>query len=117
MNEILNHARDVLETAGIEITETRELPNGLGHQLRCAGGQIVVAYMSGTVVAQGKDAARMRALFAGAPATPKRVVSSRPIAPAVPASVPTEPFRPRFPPGWTTGPWDGVSVPWNPIGS
>lgn len=115
MDETLNHARAVLETAGIEVTETRELPNGLGHQLRCTGGQIVVAYRSGTVVAQGKDTARVKALFAAAPAAQRpTTAAARPKPPAPPAAA-TASFTPRFPPGWTTEPWDGVSVPWAPI--
>lgn len=115
LNPVLDHARDVLERAGIDILETRELPTGLGHQLRCAGGQIVVVYRTGKVVPQGREAARIATLFAAAPPAPKvarPVAAPRPPPPGpAPAATMPAPTGPRLPPGWTTEPWDGISVP------
>ena len=119
MTDQTAHIRDALEAAGIEVNETRPLPTGLGRQLRGAGGQVVVCYDTGKVVVQGKDAERVKAILAAAPATPR---PAKVAAPAPPQSAATETtpqpdqtfgeVKPRLPPGWTTEPWDGVSLPW-----
>lgn len=116
MNDILNHARDVLEAAGIKVTETRELPTGLGHQLRCAGGQIAVVYNSGAVVAQGKETARVKALFAATLKTPRPSrPAARPSASALPVRADATPepaeLEARVPANWSTEPWDGLTPP------
>ena len=108
----LDHARDVLTLAGYDITETRDLPHG--HQLRCAGGEVVCVYKTGKVVPQGKNAAAIKALFdanpvlkQGAVAKPKAVAPVEKPA----AEIVEEPFVPRFPPDWSWEPWDGVTPP------
>ena len=117
MTDHIARVRDALEAAGIEVNETRPLPTGLGQQLRCAGGQVVVCYNTGKLVVQGKDAERVNTLLAGLPAAPKPTETRKP-APAtaavsaVPASVAPGPVQSRLPPEWTTEPWDGVSPPW-----
>ena len=108
----LDHARDVLTLAGYDITETRDLPHG--HQIRCAGGEVVCVYKTGKVVPQGKNAGAIKALFEanpvpkqGAVAKPKAVAPVEKPAAAEPAG---EEFRPRFPPGWSEV-WSPGDVP------
>ena len=117
MTDHLSRCRDALEAAGIEVNEVRALPTGLGHQLRCAGGRVVVVYNSGAVVAQGKDAAAVKSILAGVLVAPKQAKASKP-APvtaavsAIPAPEASGPAQSRLPPGWSTEPWNGMSVPW-----
>ena len=119
MTDHTARVRDALETAGIEVNEVRALPTGLGQQLRCAGGQVVVCYNTGKVVVQGKDAERVKAILAAVPATPKPAKIGAPASPRLAApEIAPQPaqtvgeVKPRLPPGWTTEPWDGVSLPW-----
>ena len=125
MNPIVDHARDTLEAAGLEVQEVRELPTGHGWQVRCAGGEMVCAYRTGKLVAQGKNAVMVKALLDKAGAAPKTVAAVKPgkAAAAVEAPAVEVPsaagggdaageFKPRLPPGWTTEPWDGVTPPW-----
>jgi predicted nucleotide-binding protein len=122
---IIDHARDVLTLGGYSINETRALPTGLGCQLRCEGGVIVTVYNTGKIVPQGKDAAAVKALFAAAPMPKPAAVSRPPVAaatdkptsrvtpqhPGSSGGEPGEEFVPRYPPGWSDEPWDGVTVP------
>ena len=101
------------------MTETGELPTGLGDQLRCVGGQIVVMYYFGTIVPQGKEVERVKALFAALP-PPKPVKAKKPATPDLGTpvgafAVPLEKAgmgNSAPPGGWTTEPWDRVSLPW-----
>ena len=117
MTDHLTRVRDALEAAGIEVNETRPLPTGLGQQLRCAGDRVVTCYNTGKSVVQGRDAERVKAILAGLPAMPKPAKVDKP-APvisaisAVAAPATSRPVQSRLPPGWTTEPWDGSSVPW-----
>ena len=109
---ILDHASDVLTRAGYDITETRDLQHGW--QLRCAGGEVVCVYTTGKVVAQGKGAAAVGALFTanpmpkpGAVAKPKRVAA----AVETPWSEPNDQeFGSRYPPGWSET-WSEGDIP------
>ncbi len=125
MNPIVDHARDALEVAGLEVQEVRELPTGHGWQLRCAGGEMVCAYKTGKLVAQGKNTAMVKALLDKAGAAPKQATTAKAVkvAPAAKASsveVPAaaggdgaaDEFKPRLPVGWSDEPWDGVTPPW-----
>ncbi len=117
MTDHLSRCRDALEAAGIEVNEVRPLPTGLGQQLRCAGGLVVVVYNSGAVVAQGRDVARVKSILAAIPAMPKPAKASKPASVAaavsgVPAPEALGPVQSRLPPGWTTEKWDGVTPPW-----
>jgi predicted nucleotide-binding protein len=116
MSNVLNHAEAVLEQAGLEVAETRDLPTGHGWQIRCPGGEIVAVYKTGKIVAQGRNQAAVKALFDAAPFASKpagRVPAPRNRAAGTPeaAAAPTTDPIPRFSAGWTTEPWDGVSVP------
>lgn len=125
MNAIVDHVRDALEAAGLEVQEVRELPTGHGWQVRCAGGEMVCIYRTGKLVAQGKNAAMVKALLDKAGAVPKPTAAAKPVkvVPAAQASAvevagaanggdTAGDFKPRLPVGWTTEPWDGVSPPW-----
>ncbi len=109
---ILDHVRAVLERAGYNINGTRDLPHG--HQIRCAGGEVVCAYTTGKVVPQGKNAGVIKALFEANP-MPKHAAVAKPkaIAPVEKpaAEIVEEPLVPRFPPDWSWEPWDGVMAP------
>lgn len=61
----LDGARDVLLLAGYEIAEVRPIPHG--QQIRCVGGQLLSVYAKGSFLAQGRDAAALKALFASGP--------------------------------------------------
>ena len=108
MTAMLDHARDVLERAGYEVNEVRELSTGFGWLLRCSGGEVVCSYKSGKVVAQGKNAGAVTALFAAATPPPKPAAAPKPKAAA---EANAGAFVPRFPPGWSWEPWDGVKAP------
>ncbi len=117
MTDAVERARDILEGGGLRVVEVRPLPNGYGSQLRCEGGEVLVAYLSGKFVAQGKNAGAVRALFDVAPprARPARaprlggaVSAGRTAAPPAPA----EDHTPRRPAQWDDGPWDGRTPPW-----
>lgn len=120
MTDIVEHVRDVLEAAGLEVAEVRELPTGLGWQVRCAGGEMVCAYRTGKAVAQGKNAPMVKALLEKAGPVARAPVARTPAAaPAVrapqrvvPVDSPAESHVSRRHPDWTEEPWDGVSVPW-----
>ena len=124
MNPVVDHARDALEAAGLEVQEVRELPTGHGWQVRCAGGEVVCAYKTGALVAQGKNVAMVKALLDKAGAAPRsaaaRSVKAAPAAEASAVAVPAAAsagdaageFKPRLPPGWSDEPWDGVTPPW-----
>ena len=119
MNVIVDHARDALEAAGLEVQEVRELPTGHGWQVRCAGGEMVCVYRTGKLVAQGKNAVMMKALLDKAGAVPKAQAMAKPVkeVPTVAKVVArgdtaADDFKPRLPPGWSSEPWDGVSLPW-----
>lgn len=117
MDDIVQHACDVLEAAGLQVAEVRALPTGLGWQVRCVGGEMACAYKTGKIVAQGRNALVVKALFDTAPPAPKPARVARPARPAAPEPAPAAPggvtagVTSRFPPGWTTEPWDGESVP------
>ena len=111
MSTILDHARDVLTLSGYDVNETRDLPHGW--QLRCAGGEVICVYSTGKVVAQGRGAPAVKALFDANPA-PKPVVVVKPRTPAPAAAGLVEDangFVPRYPPGWSWEPWDGLTAP------
>lgn len=117
--DIVEQVRDILETAGLEVAEVRELPTGLGWQVRCAGGELVCAYRTGKTVAQGKNTPMVKALLENARPVAKMPVVTKPAAKTVrtpqlagPAEAQSEPYVPRRHPGWTEEPWDGISVPW-----
>ena len=122
MSDVVEHVRGVLEGAGIEVDEVRELPTALGWQVRGAGGVIVSAFKTGKCVAQGKRMAEVKALLDAAPvAVPaKAAVKVRAaVKPVQAAEKPVEGatgavdgFVPRFPTGWSWEPWDGVTPPW-----
>ena len=108
MTVMVDYARDVLENGGYEVNEVRELSTGFGWQLRCRGGEVVCSYKSGKVIAQGRNAAAVTALFAAALPPPKPVAVAKPRALA---EADAGAFVPRFPPGWSWEPWDGVKAP------
>ncbi len=109
---ILEQAHDTLLLGGIEIIETREIPHGW--QLRGANGEVVNVYSTGKAVAQGRNAAAVKALLDARP-LPKRpgVVEPKAVAPVEKpaAEMVEEPCVPRFPPDWSWEPWDGVTAP------
>ena len=109
---ILEQAHDPLLLGGIEIIKTREIPHGW--QLRGANGEVVNVYSTGKAVAQGRNAAVVKALL-DARQLPKRPAVAKPKAVA-PVEKPAaqmveEAFVPGFPPDWSCEPWDGVTAP------
>lgn len=120
MSDHIDRVRDALESAGIEVNEVRALPTGLGRQLRCAGGRVVVVYDSGAVVAQGKDTGVVKGILDGLkrPAkarTPNAVRAAPGLQPDMVESIVPAP-APDARQLWTDLPWDG-SMPWDPIPS
>ena len=114
MTSVVEHARDILEGAGYRVVEVRALPTGYGSQLRCETGEIAVAYSSGKIVPQGKNAAVVKALFDAAPppAKPAQTAKQKTTASAAGADADVDrEEKPRLPPNWTTAPWDGVTPP------
>jgi ribonuclease HIII len=108
MTTMLDYARETLEMGGYAVNEVRELVTGYGWQLRCGGGEVICSYKSGKVVAQSKNAGAVSALFAAATPPPKPVVVAKTHAVA---EADAGDFAPRFPPGWSWEPWDGVTAP------
>ena len=112
MPTILDHAKDTLLLGGVNVIETRDIPHGW--QLRGSGGEVVNLYTTGKAVAQGKIAAKVKSLFDAKPLPkPGAVAKPRVVAPVEKAGAASEDgdFTPRYPPGWSWEPWDGVTVP------
>lgn len=110
MTAMLDYARKVLEQGGHRVIETRELPTGYGWKLLCVGGGAMCVYRTGKFVAEGRNAAVVKALFAAAPPPPPKPPTVA--KPGVTGSAADEgPFVPRYPSGWSWEPWDGVTAP------
>ena len=117
MTDVVEHARDILEGGGYRVVEVRQLPTGYGSQLRCEGGEVLVAYLSGKFVAQGKNAGAVKALFDAAQPLPKpaptvKAKNAGAAGRSEPAPGAAADYVPRLPKKWDDGPWDGVSPPW-----
>ena len=106
MTAMRDHARDVLESAGYEVNEVRELSTGFGWLLRCSGGEVVCSYKSGKVVAQGKNAGAVTALFVAATPPPKPVAKPKAPSSGLDATDGGGKFASRYPAGWSDV-WDG----------
>ena len=114
-------ARDILEAAGIEIVEEREMPHGV--QFRLDGGRIVNVYSTGSIVAQGARSDTVQRVFEDAirsggdtpartpvPPPPPRTTTTTALAPRLTSTTSTE-FASRRHPQWTETVWDGVTPP------
>ena len=110
-NIVLNYAKDTLLLGGYELTETTDLPHGW--QLRCAGGEVVCVYRTGKIVAQGRGAAAVKALFKASPG-PKEAAVAKPKTVAAEtssdASEDNQPSNWRRPEGWADE-WKEGDVP------
>ena len=61
--KVLDHAKNVLQVGGYQVSEARNMRTGLGWHLRCLEGQILCLYRTGRVIARGRNSKAIKSLF------------------------------------------------------